>query len=232
MTQNSQTLEQKAKARKMSVNPQTLKMTAATAAGLFAGGGVAYALTPDAEEPVVEPVVDENVTVVEEAPKEVHHHHYHNTTPAPEPESLPEYFVYDHEVITLDNGSQVDVAIGYTENEHDCYILDTDMDGLANTFIEDKNDNGEFDANESIDLQQNDITLSMNHLPNDFSDIELAEEVTVVVPIDQPADGQEVVSIDTVEEEMLPDYTNDADLAVNDDSIMANDITDVNEFMA
>ncbi|MBP5258297.1 MAG: hypothetical protein K6A98_05460 [Prevotella sp.] len=183
------------------------------------------------------------------------HHHYHNTTgtqqhqePAPEPtnEVLPKYTIFDHDIYTLENGGQMDVAFGVTENDHFCVLYDTDLDGLANTFFEDKNDSGYFSPDEGINLSDNGIVLSMNHLPGDQIDIivpdepVIIEDVAVVVPVEDSTafEGDAVVDDGTVADSALPDYTNDADLgqdnsmAQADDLATGDDFSNANEYMA
>lgn len=184
------------------------------------------------------------------------HHHYHaaqasqqaHQEPAPEPADavLPGYTIFDHDIYTLENGGQMDVAFGVTERGHYCVLYDTDLDGLANTFFEDKNDSGYFSPDEGINLSDNGIVLSMNHLPGDQIDIivpdepVIIEDVAVVVPVEDSTafEGDAVVDDGTVADSALPDYTNDADLgqdnsmAQADDLATGDDFSNANEYMA
>lgn len=250
MNQNNQTLEQKAKNFKNSEKAQAWKTAVAAALGMTVGAGSVYAaeaILNDDQAPIPEPIEkDEDVTVVENQPeaagKTEIHNHYHNA-PAPNHDShqeahhasLPGYVITEHEILTDANGSQAEVAYGFTDDGHLCAIYDNDMDGIANLFYEDTNDSGLFDPSEGINLADNDLVVSMNHLPNDYSDFHaegtVIEEYTVVVPVENTVllEGQEVVDSETLADSNLPEYTNDTDLAQSDDM---SGVSDVNEYMA
>lgn len=231
MNKENLTLEQRAKNAVKSNKSQAWKVAVISAMGLAVGGGVAAA--------TILPKDDDNVDEAEDAKQEEqekdveivqnHSHVTNNTTPKPAPVdngdddvSLPDYIVYEQQVVTLTNGSQAEVAWGVTENGNDCVLIDDDMDGRANRFIEDTNSDGLIEKAETIDLADNDIAISMEHLPS--------LDITVVVPEENSnleayvVDDDPNVNIDSddiVDVDFNPDFntTDTYDVASNDDIV-------------
>lgn len=228
MNKENLTLEQRAKNAVKSNKSQAWKVAVVSALGITVGGGVAAAAILKPDTPIDQK--DDEKQAEQEKDVEVVNNNSHVTSHTPrtghvdkgdDDVSVPEYIVYDQEVVTLPNGSQAEVAWGVTENGNDCVLIDDDMDGRANTFIEDTNNDGLVEKAETIDLADNDIAISMEHLPS--------LDITVVVPEDNNdlayvVDDDPNVNIDSddvVDVDFNPDYntTDTYDVASNDDIV-------------
>lgn len=215
-TQNERVNELKRKGM-----PQEWKTAMAAAVGFVGGGGVAYAIENLPKDGPEEPVqTDEpekpEVKVVEvvEVEHKVIHHYEPEPKPEPEPTSLPGYIIVEEEIVTTANGGQMHVAYGVTEEGHLCMLVDEDMDGMADTFYVDTNDNGQIDDGklETISLTDNHIHVNMNYLPMAEIDDPLVVDDPV---IPEPEPGEEVIIAENKPEEM-PDYIDDAVTASNE----------------
>lgn len=234
MNKDNLTLEQRAKNAVKSNKSQAWKVAVVSALGLTIGGGVAAAaiLHPD-QDP--EPTPDEEKEQ-EQADKDVevvnnvtpsnhsnnsHPHVNHDDHNDHDDVALPDYLVYDQEVVTLENGSQIEVAWGVTENGRDCVIIDEDMDGKANSFIEDANGDGLVENAETIDLADNDITVSMEHLPSlDLTVVYTDTDSDMAYVVDDDPNVN-IDSDDQIDVDFNPDFntTESYDVASNDDIV-------------
>lgn len=229
MNKENLTLEQRAKNAVKSNKSQAWKVAVVSALGLTIGGGAAAAAiigkkddTINQEEEVKQEEQEKEVEVVASHAPTSHAPKAEQADKGDEEVSLPEYVVYEQEVVTLPNGSQAEVAWGITENGNDCVLIDDDMDGRANTFIEDTNNDGLVANAETVDLADNDIAISMEHLPSlDITIVvpEETENLEAYVVDDDPSvniDSDDVIDVD-----FNPDYntTDTYDVASNNDII-------------
>lgn len=235
MEKKNLTLEQRAKEASKSKKSQAWKVAVVSALGLTAGASSVYAYNhyKKDDEPVVEEdKKEEEVTIVPKASTE--HHASHTSAHAAKHEShdddvqvaLPKYFVYEQEIITQENGSQIEVAYGLTDKLHDCVLVDDDLDGKADRFIEDVNGDGVVETAETIDLAQSDIHVSMDNLP----ELAYVEEVTVTtddtnleayVVDDDPnvnIDSDDQIDAEIDPEKEMSDITSSYDMASTDDT--------------
>lgn len=230
MNKENLSMEQRAKNAAKSNKSQVWKKAVLSTLGLATAGVAAAAILhhdpePEPIEPIDDPTkadADKDVVVVGGNSHTGNSHGHSHISHHDDDVSLPDYLVYNQEVVTLENGGQMEVAWGVTENGRDCVIIDDDMDGKANRFIEDINDDGLVENAETINLADNDIVVSMEHLPS--------LDVTVVVPdttdndIAYVVDADPNVNIDAddqIDIDFNPEYntTDSYDVASNDDVV-------------
>lgn len=157
------------------------------------GGAYAYNhLNSDDDIPEVtlDPQMDDEVEVAQQPEPQHHHevHHVHQTsdvyivhpqpapapgpTPEPTPEPTPgpgptpvddEIQILSYERVTLDDGSQVDVAT-VAINGQPVQILDVDLDGWADGMIADANSDGNISEDEITSFEGTDVRINMGEL--------------------------------------------------------------------
>ncbi len=164
-----------------------------TAFGATFGVGGAYAYNhlnsdDDIPEVTLEPQMDDEVEVAQHHEPQHHHevHHVHQTsdvyivqpgpTPTPQPTPTPtptpvpgptpaddEIQILSYERVTLDDGSQVDVAT-VAINGQPVQILDVDLDGWADGMIADANNDGNISEDEITSFEGTDVRINMGEL--------------------------------------------------------------------
>ena len=158
-----------------------------TAFGATFGVGGAYAYNhlnsdDDIPEVTLEPQMDDEVEVAQHHEPQHHHevHHVHQTsdvyivqpgpTPTPTPTPAPgptpaddEIQILSYERVTLDDGSQVDVAT-VAINGQPVQILDVDLDGWADGMIADANSDGNISEDEITSFEGTDVRINMGEL--------------------------------------------------------------------
>ena len=157
------------------------------------GGAYAYNhLNSDDDIPEVtlDPQMDDEVEVAQQPEPQHHHevHHVHQTSdvyivhpqpapaPGPTPEPTPgptpgpgptpvddEIQILSYERVTLDDGSQVDVAT-VAINGQPVQILDVDLDGWADGMIADANSDGNISEDEITSFEGTDVRINMGEL--------------------------------------------------------------------
>lgn len=141
-----------------------MSSSAGAAVGVVAGSAISQELNaaelteeevPVNEEPVQQPV-QQTVQTTEETPV---------PTPEvkpeePEPVVIPEaeVEVVGYETLTVDDGSQIDVAVASVDGEL-VMVADIDQDGKADVMAADLNGNGQLEENEIIDVSGTDIAM-------------------------------------------------------------------------
>lgn len=181
------------------------KLAAAAILGVALGAGtqaVAANLHPD--EPV-QPEIDDDVTTEEPAaqtaqaqPQVVEHHHVDHVivhdpeivvVPVPVPEPTPGPDPVDPDIQFLEHG-QIDLgdgivadAVSFTMNGLYGVVLDVDRDGIADSIVFDRNNDGSFSA----------------------------DEITIIEPENRFQMAELVAEIDNKNVDDLPDYTKDMD---------------------
>jgi len=224
MKAENATMEQHAKSAVKSEKSQAWRRAMVAALGVTVGAGASAAVInwPLIKPDETEKAGEENKDAAANAAKPATSGHAAQAKHEHEDVSLPDYYVYDQEVVTAENGSQAEYAWGWTTTGHNCLIVDSDMDGKGNYFYEDKNGDGFVENTEVTDLAKADITLSMEHLPE--------MEVTVVVAEHEDnleaivVDADPAVSVDTddqIDVEFQPDYntTDTYDMASDGDIV-------------
>ena len=117
--------------------------------------------------------------------------------PNPEPEPEIEVEVVAYETVTNSDGSQSDVAV-LNVNDTPVLLADVDQNGTADLLAADFNQNGELEAEEIIDISDEQVSMQP------FA--EMAEAAG-------QAGGDNYYADNNYSDNDLPDYVNDADVS-------------------
>lgn len=162
-----------------------MSSTVGAAAGVVAGSVISSEV--NAAEIPVSPEEEQEVEVVSSQPSRTGENTtHHNPTPAPEPEPTPEpepeptpnpeprpeptpepvpeptpepeVEVVSYEIVTIEDGSQMDVAVVNAQGQT-VMIADVDQNGVADVMASDLNNNGQLDNGEIVDVSDQNIAM-------------------------------------------------------------------------
>lgn len=207
---------------------------------------------------------DQDVAIADHPTPPTHHvHHVHQThdvyvVNANEPDSIigtggggnngnvhpinnpdPEVRVLSYERVTMDDGSQMDVATVSIDGQ-EAAIVDVDLDGWADGMIADANLDGNISEDEITSFQGTDVRIEMSPLAqaanyqgdDDFAGGDVVvtsdDEILTDDDMDTYQDDNEdmiLVSNDDTPDDVMPDYVNNGDVSdmTGDTYLASND---------
>ena len=207
---------------------------------------------------------DQDVAIADHPTPPTHHvHHVHQThdvyvVNANEPDSIigtggggnngnvhpinntdPEVRVLSYERVTMDDGSQMDVATVSIDGQ-EAAIVDVDLDGWADGMIADANLDGNISEDEITSFQGTDVRIEMGPLAqaanyqgdDDFAGGDVVvtsdDEILTDDDMDTYQDDNEdmiLVSNDETPDDVMPDYVNNGDVSdmTGDTYLASND---------
>jgi len=207
---------------------------------------------------------DQDVAIADHPTPPTHHvHHVHQThdvyvVNANEPDSIigtggggnngnvhpinnpdPEVRVLSYERVTMDDGSQMDVATVSIDGQ-EAAIVDVDLDGWADGMIADANLDGNISEDEITSFQGTDVRIEMSPLAqaanyqgdDDFAGGDVVvtsdDEIFTDDDMDTYQDDNEdmvLVSNDETPDDVMPDYVNNGDVSdmTGDTYLASND---------